>query len=93
MSETKPKPKTGNRGYHNRQSARETMGDSWSQEAEECLREANNELGRAIHPYLQATMSLHLRKAARQLVMCADRMDHVKKLKGETLIPFIEEED
>ena len=88
MSETKPK--TGNRGYHNRQSCKETMGDSWSQEAEECLREANEELGMAIHPHLQNTITLHLRKAARLLIMCADRMDYAQQLKGETLIPFID---
>ena len=86
------KPKTGNRGYHNRQSCKETMANSWSQEAEECLREANEALGRAIHPHFTNTMSLHLRKAARSLVMCADRMDHVKNLRNETLIPFIDEE-
>ena len=87
-----PKPKTGNRGYHNRQSCKETMANSWSQEAEDVLREANEALGRSIHPHFKDTMSLHLRKAARLLVMCADRMDYVKKLKGETLIQFIDEE-
>jgi len=87
----KPKPKkTGNRGYHNRQSCKETMAESWSQEAEECLREANHELGAAVHPDLTVTMSLNLRNAARLLVMCADRMDYVKGLKGETLLPHLE---
>ena len=67
------------------------MGDSWSQDAEQCLREANERLGQAIHPHLQNTMSLNLRKAARLLVMCADRMDFVKSLKGETLLPYVKE--
>ena len=90
MSETKPK--TGNRGYHNRQSCKETMADSWSKEAEECLREANKELSAFTNKLLDNSRSLHLRKAAYQLIMCADRMDNVKKLKGETLIPFIDKE-
>ena len=92
MSETKPKPKTGNRGYHNRQSARETMGDSWSQEAEELLREANAELGSFTHKHLDNTRSLHLRKAARLLTKCADTMDYVKELKGESLMPHLKKE-
>lgn len=87
-----PKPKYSNRGYHNRQECKETMADSWSQGAEECLREANEYLGHAIHPHLTNVMSLNLRKAARLLVMCADRMDFVKELKGETLIPHLKEE-
>jgi len=89
MSGTKPKP--SNRGYHNRQSCKETMAESWSQEAEQCLREANERLGQAIHPKLTTTMSLNLRHAARLLVMCADRMDFVKELKGETLNPYLQE--
>ena len=90
MSETKPK--TGNRGYHNRQSCKETMTDSWSQEAEDCLRKANEELGAFTNKLLDNSQSLHLRNAARLFIMCADRMDYVKKLKGETLIPFIDKE-
>ena len=84
-----PKQKYSNRGYHNRQSCKETMADSWSKDAEQCLKEANESLGQAVHPDLTVTMSLNLRKAARLLVMCADRMDFVKSLRGETLLPHL----
>lgn len=91
MSKPKPRPKTGNRGYHNRQSCKETMADSWSQEAEDLLRQANEELGAFLHKLLDNTRSLHLRTAARLLVKCADTMDVVKELKGETLLPYVQE--
>ncbi len=83
MSKPQRKP------YNNPEQAKYTEGLSYEESAEYHLANAKREIRTFEHPQTGG-WSDTLRKAATYLKMAADRMDHAKILKKETLPDFVE---